>query len=128
VNLLKAPFPWFGGKSRASDLIWSRFGTVVNYVEPFAGSLAVLLQRPQPFTGSETVNDKDALLRIAVCGYESEHRFPDSWTCAKWKARCGYDGQSKDKSTIGANRAKERIWFSPHCVKQELPLFEQEAA
>ncbi len=41
--MLKAPFPWFGGKSRAAELIWSRLGDVSNYVEPFAGSLAVLL-------------------------------------------------------------------------------------
>lgn len=42
----KAPFPWFGGKTRASGLVWQRFGAVANYVEPFAGSLAVLLGRP----------------------------------------------------------------------------------
>ena len=60
---MKAPFPWFGGKSRAAELIWSRFGDVDNYVEPFAGSLAVLLDRPHyPFTSTrvETVNDVDA--------------------------------------------------------------------
>jgi len=58
---LAAPFPWFGGKSRAASLIWERFGDVPNYVEPFAGSLAVLLQRPhEPHT--ETVNDLDAYL------------------------------------------------------------------
>jgi len=73
-------------------------------------------------------NGDDSLLRIAVCGYETEHRFPPSWTCVEWKARGGYDGQSKDKSRIGENRAKERIWFSPHCVRQELPLFAQEIA
>lgn len=55
---LKAPFPWFGGKSRASAIIWDRRGDVDNYVEPFAGSLAVLLGRPTP-AGSETVNDLD---------------------------------------------------------------------
>jgi DNA adenine methylase len=55
---LQAPFPWFGGKSRAADLVWARFGPVPNYVEPFAGSLAVLLARPsKPRT--ETVNDLD---------------------------------------------------------------------
>lgn len=55
---LQAPFPWFGGKSRAAGLIWPRFGDVPNYVEPFAGSLAVLLARPhEPKT--ETVNDLD---------------------------------------------------------------------
>lgn len=60
-DFLKAPFPWFGGKSRAADLIWSRLGPVKNYVEPFAGSLAVLLQRPGQLS-TETVNDLDGLL------------------------------------------------------------------
>jgi len=58
---LKAPFPWFGGKSRAAALIWQRFGPVPNYVEPFAGSLAVLLNRPHA-PKVETVNDLDAYL------------------------------------------------------------------
>lgn len=58
---LKAPFPWFGGKARAADLIWTRLGDVQNYVEPFAGSLAVLLNRPTP-PRSETVNDVDCYL------------------------------------------------------------------
>lgn len=59
--MLKAPFPWFGGKSRAAHLIWARLGDVPNYVEPFAGSLAVLLGRPTS-PGTETVNDRDAYL------------------------------------------------------------------
>lgn len=54
----RAPFPWFGGKSRAAHLIWERFGDVANYVEPFAGSLAVLLARPTE-PRIETVNDLD---------------------------------------------------------------------
>ncbi len=58
---LKAPFPWFGGKSRAVHLVWDRFGNVDNYVEPFAGSLAVLLGRPHP-PQTETVNDLDCYL------------------------------------------------------------------
>lgn len=58
---LKAPFPWFGGKSRVAHEVWARFGDTRNYVEPFAGSLAVLLGRPQ--AGKvETVNDKDGFL------------------------------------------------------------------
>ncbi|KKL96366.1 hypothetical protein LCGC14_1845200 [marine sediment metagenome] len=58
---LKAPFPWFGGKRRVADKVWERFGDVPNYVEPFAGSLAVLLERPhQPHV--ETVNDKDGFI------------------------------------------------------------------
>jgi hypothetical protein len=59
--MLRAPFPWFGGKSRCAPLIWSRFGAVPNYVEPFFGSGAVLLQRPHP-SRTETVNDRDCYL------------------------------------------------------------------
>ena len=58
TQLLRAPFPWFGGKSRAASIIWARFGDVANYIEPFAGSLAVLLARPTP-PRIETVNDLD---------------------------------------------------------------------
>jgi site-specific DNA-adenine methylase len=58
---LRAPFPWFGGKSRAANLIWERFGDVRNYVEPFAGSMAVLLGRPTE-PKIETVNDLDCYL------------------------------------------------------------------
>ena len=60
---LRAPFPYFGGKSRAAPLVWERFGRCVNYVEPFFGSGAVLLacpdaQRPRV----ETVNDANCFL------------------------------------------------------------------
>jgi len=58
---LKAPFPWFGGKSRVADLVWDRFGNVPNYVEPFFGSGAVLLARPST-PGIETVNDRDCMV------------------------------------------------------------------
>ena len=43
---IKAPFPYAGGKSRVAALVWERFGDVLSYIEPFAGSLAVLLGRP----------------------------------------------------------------------------------
>lgn len=59
---LLAPFPYFGGKLRIAPLVWKRFGDVRTYVEPFAGSLAVLLNRPTPFDGPETVNDLDGLI------------------------------------------------------------------
>mgnify|MGYP001559820531 FL=1 len=67
---LQAPFPWFGGKRIVAHEVWERFGDVPNYVEPFAGSLAVLLARPHwdvdagAWRGNgrahtETVNDLD---------------------------------------------------------------------
>ena len=62
MTKLRAPFPWFGGKSLAAPLIWRAFGNVPNYVEPFAGSLAVLLARPGGAGKVETVNDKDGAI------------------------------------------------------------------
>ena len=58
---LKAPFPWFGGKSAVAAEIWARFGKVDNYVEPFFGSGAVLLSAPKK-TRTETVNDADGFI------------------------------------------------------------------
>lgn len=58
---LKAPFPWFGGKSRVAPVVWEAFGDCLNYVEPFAGSLAVLLGRPSP-PRIETANDRDGFI------------------------------------------------------------------
>jgi hypothetical protein len=64
-NLYKTPWPWFGGKADAAPAVWSALGDVDHYVEPFAGSLAVLLRRPHEANRtyhSETVNDLDGLL------------------------------------------------------------------
>ena len=64
-NLYKTPWPWFGGKADAAPAVWEALGDVDHYVEPFAGSLAVLLRRPHVANRtyhSETVNDLDGLL------------------------------------------------------------------
>jgi site-specific DNA-adenine methylase len=57
----KAPFPWFGGKSGACELVWHAFGDVQNYVEPFAGSAAMLLGAPEG-KRIETINDADGFV------------------------------------------------------------------
>lgn len=60
---LQAPFPWFGGKSRVAPDVWARFGDTPNYVEPFFGSGAVLLGRPDDHARkTETVNDLDGFV------------------------------------------------------------------
>lgn len=56
--MVKAPFPYFGGKARVAGHVWQRFGAVPNYVEAFFGSGAVLLGRPHA-PQLETVNDAD---------------------------------------------------------------------
>lgn len=49
-------------------------------------------------------NDKRC--RIALCGYEGELEMPSDWECVAWKS----SGASK-------NADRERIWFSPHCIR-----------
>lgn len=106
--MLKSPYPYFGGKSRVAHLVWDRFGDVPNYVEPFFGSGA------------------DPMLRIAVCGYEGEHEFPKDWECIAWKANGGYANQAGE--TPGkVNATRERIWFSPHCIRPTLFGFDHES-
>lgn len=56
-------FPYFGGKARVAEEVWQRFGKVEGYVEPFAGSLAMLLANPHPeHLKNETVNDLDCFI------------------------------------------------------------------
>jgi hypothetical protein len=104
--LHKTPFPWWGGKSDAAEAVWAAIGDTPHYVEPFAGSLAVLLRRPHPANRtyySETVNDADGLLCNAWRGIQLS---PDataeaaSWPVAeadlharhvrlvRWRAEC----------------------------------------
>ena len=61
AGTLAAPFPWFGGKSLACETVWAAFGAVDNYVEPFAGSAAMLLGAPDG-KRVETINDADGFV------------------------------------------------------------------
>lgn len=60
-------------------------------------------------------NGDNPLLRIALCGYHGEHDMPANWECLQWKARGGY--ASSRKGAGKDNCRRERIWFSPHCLK-----------
>lgn len=55
----------------------------------------------------------DPRMRIALCGYDGEYDLP-GWDCVEWKARGGFGSQAADGND---NCQKERIWYSPHCVK-----------
>lgn len=54
---MKPPFAYYGGKTSLADRIVSLLPEHEHYVEPFAGSLAVLLAKPR--SAMETVNDLD---------------------------------------------------------------------
>ena len=51
-----APFPYFGGKRDIATEVWARFGRPKQYLEPFCGSLAILLAAPEP-ASLEVVGD-----------------------------------------------------------------------
>ena len=61
MNNLTAPFAYFGGKRKAARSVWQAFGDVKNYVEPFAGSAAMLLAAPEG-ARTETINDFDGFV------------------------------------------------------------------
>lgn len=54
---MKAPFPYYGGKTKLAERIADLLPEHQHYVEPFAGSLAVLLAKKP--ARMETVNDID---------------------------------------------------------------------
>jgi hypothetical protein len=58
----------------------------------------------------------DPRFRIALSGYEGQWEMPADWTVLAWKTKGGY-------SSVGGenrNQLRERIWFSPHCLKPGL--------
>ncbi len=94
---LKAPFPYFGGKR-----------AVAADVRQWA-----------------IENGDNPLMRIALCGYDTEHgdAMPDAWHAWRWKASGGYGSQGNGRGR--ANAGRETVWFSPHCINpiETLPLF-----
>lgn len=91
---LKAPYPWFGGKRRIAHEVWRRFGDVRNFVDPFFGSGAMLLERPLPFDGVETVNDLDGMVA-------------NFWraTSADWKAVAKHADHPVNENDLHARHA-----------------------
>ena len=60
---LTSPFHYFGGKRKAAPLVWEALGDVGSYIEPFAGSAAVLLARPHTTQRRhELLNEADGMI------------------------------------------------------------------
>lgn len=65
----------------------------------------------------------DPSLRIAYCGYEGTVEFPGSWECMPWTQ----NARKAKGATQCRNGARERVWFSPYCLKVETAdLFAQQ--
>lgn len=69
-------------------------------------------------------NGQNKLLRIALCGYDTEHEMPSNWSKVYWKTNGGFSNQSA-KSRAKENKYRETIWFSPYCLNdKQKSLFE----
>jgi DNA adenine methylase len=135
---VKAPFPWFGGKSRVAGLVWDRFGDVPNYVEPFFGSGAVLLSRPTS-PGIETVNDLDCLVANfwralqhdpdGVAGYadnpvnEADQHARHLWLCSQeeFRERMKTEPDFYDTKIAGYWVWGQCIWIGSGWCSVQLP-------
>ena len=65
MTKLKAPFPWFGGRRKIAPTVWERVQKPRVYVEPFAGSIAVMFANPYWEDTLEIVNDLDGMVTNA---------------------------------------------------------------
>ena len=83
-QLLKAPWPYFGGKALIAERVWQLFGDARNFVEPFFGSGAVLLRRPDfdVTRHIETVNDLDGMVCNAWRAIKAHPKAVAKW--ADW--------------------------------------------
>lgn len=106
---LRAPFPYFGGKSRAAPLVWRALGDVQTYVEPFAGSLAILLGRPTE-PKIETCNDVDCYLS---CFWRAVQADPDAVARhADWPVNEA-DLHARHKWLVNQTEFRERMMSDP---------------
>jgi len=63
-------------------------------------------------------NGDNPQLRIVVAGYDDGRDVPDGWATVERAEKGGYANQGEN-----ANRHRERLWASPHCVGVQADLF-----
>lgn len=116
---LKAPFPYYGGKSRWAPLIWQHLGETPVYVEPFAGSLACLLARPWGAAAREIVTDTNG----GLCNAWRALAYGDIEAVAYW---ADYPTIHQD---LTARHAWLKQWTADHAHRlSEDPMFFDEQA
>lgn len=78
---MKAPFPYFGGKTAVAGEVWRTLGDCGHYIEPFCGSCAVLLARPgwDASRHVETVNDADGMIANAWRSLQADPEAVARW-------------------------------------------------
>lgn len=113
VGTLAAPFPYFGGKSGACEQVWQAFGSVDNYVEPFAGSAAMLLGAPDE-ERIATINDKDGFVANfwrAIAAYPDGVAHYADWPCNENDLFARHSWLVRQSETLTKNLHADPEWF-----------------
>ena len=113
AGTLAAPFPYFGGKSNAFESVWAAFGDVDNYIEPFAGSAAMLLSAPEG-KRVETINDMDGFVAnfwrsISKCPEDVAHHA--DWPCNEVDLFSRHSWLVRQADTLTARLHADPDWF-----------------
>jgi len=101
LDLLRAPFPYFGTKIYIAQKLWELMGSPKHYIEPFAGAMGCLLSRPS-MEGcvTETVNDLSGHLvnfwraikfKPEETARECSNLVAETELAARWKFLYEYD-------------------------------------
>ena len=112
-DTLAAPFPWFGGKSGAARTVWTALGAVDNYVEPFAGSAAMLLAAPDG-KRVETINDADGFVANfwrAIAHAPHEVAAHADWPCNEVDLFARHSWLVRQASGLTARLHADPEWF-----------------
>jgi len=115
AGTLAAPFPYFGGKSSACDLVWRSFGAVANYVEPFAGSAAMILGAPDG-KRVETINDMDGFVSNfwrAISKSPDEVAHYADWPCNEVDLFSRHSWLVRQTNSLVENLNADPEWFDP---------------
>ena len=104
---IKPPFTYFGGKLKLSEHIVALLPPHRHYVEPFAGSLAVLLAKPP--SQMETVNDLDGVL-MTFWRVLRERPADLDRVCALTPHSRGEESASSDLSGHDDLEVARRVW------------------
>lgn len=123
---LKAPFPYPGGKSQIAPKVWELLGDPDHYIEPFAGSLAVLLARPHYRPGvrlHETVGDYSARIAHlwrAIKLHPAEVAEACVWPAHEIDYHARHAAILRDLPTLKARLLEDPDWCDPRIAGWEV--------
>lgn len=115
-----------------SESVTTRLGTTGIFFDPPYGAGAgrdKALYAVDSLTVAEEVRKyclergSNQQMRIVLAGYSGEgHEELEKhgWGVISWESQGGYGNRNKEGN---ANKKKERLWYSPACCQNEMPLF-----